>query len=274
MSDNPEKPKWGGDAPQSPETPPSPGHDYERTSLPSLSSDRPWGCWATLLWAVFIMAAAIMAALIALPIFKLFLDASGRSAEISGIMSKLASDGDFAWITYIIQALLWGLLLLVALFVKRDYGPYRYLGMQRAGLSHYVVWPLAMVAFLFVTEGLYHVFGIETAEWMVNIYTSARCMPCLLFVIVIVGPLFEEIVFRGFLYKGVSESIGHFWAVLLITLVWTVMHVQYNIYHMLAALGLGLLLGLARWKSGSVYVPIVMHVVNNALATFQMLYLE
>jgi uncharacterized protein len=85
--------------------------------------------------------------------------------------------------------------------------------------------------------------------------------------VLVSAPVFEEIIFRGFLMRGWSESrLGAMGAILLSSLAFAVIHTQYNLYNMGFVLGLGLLLGVMRWRSGSTMLTIMLHAAWN-LAT-------
>ena len=46
-------------------------------------------------------------------------------------------------------------------------------------------------------------------------------------------------------------------------------HAQYDLYGVLTALALGVFLGFARWRTGSVYVSFACHAFLNLLATLE-----
>jgi uncharacterized protein len=84
-------------------------------------------------------------------------------------------------------------------------------------------------------------------------------------------PLFEEIFFRGFLFAGFQSSrLGNTGAILLTSFAWTVIHLQYEIYEMSIVFVLGIVLGIARLMTQSLYVPIAIHAVANLLATIEL----
>jgi len=105
---------------------------------------------------------------------------------------------------------------------------------------------------------------------MVDSYTTAYFVPFLWFAFIVVAPLTEELFFRGFLFKGIEHSrIGVAGAVVITSLFWSVMHIQYDIYGIANLFISGLLLGLARVKSNSIYTPVAMHILQNIIATVE-----
>ncbi|MGD9902397.1 MAG: ABC transporter permease subunit/CPBP intramembrane protease [Vicinamibacterales bacterium] len=72
----------------------------------------------------------------------------------------------------------------------------------------------------------------------------------------------EELFFRGLVFSGLRR-LGAWPAVLLSALLFGLAHA--SIYRLLPTFALGVLLGLLRWRSGSIVPGIVMHAVNNGL---------
>ena len=87
---------------------------------------------------------------------------------------------------------------------------------------------------------------------------------------IVAAPVFEETFFRGFLLPGFRHSaVGTPGAIVITSLSWTALHVQYDAYSLVTLFVLGIVLGLARVLTGSVYTTIGMHAVNNLIATLE-----
>jgi uncharacterized protein len=84
------------------------------------------------------------------------------------------------------------------------------------------------------------------------------------FALVIVGPISEEIVFRGFMFRGLAQSrMGPVLAILTTSLVFSFLHLQGSLMWHFAC---GFFYGCLRWRSGATWAPIIAHVFNNAVA--------
>lgn len=84
---------------------------------------------------------------------------------------------------------------------------------------------------------------------------------------VIVAPVMEEIMFRGFVYRGFSETrIGVVGTILITSVVWAVMHINKPPAAMLDTAVHGIIWGWLRWYTGSLWVTIGAHIANNAFA--------
>ena len=112
----------------------------------------------------------------------------------------------------------------------------------------------------------------ESNEWMLQIAATAREHPSVLIGLVLFAPIAEEFLFRGFLFRGWEESrLGIGGAIFLTSLTWALIHGQYDVYGLIFIFILGVVLGIARWKTGSIYAPILIHLVNNAFAMFMVM---
>ena len=83
----------------------------------------------------------------------------------------------------------------------------------------------------------------------------------------ILGPIMEELVFRGLFYGYLGRTkLDMRIAIILLAAGWALMHQAYTPGVIAVIFVYGLLLGAARWKTKSVYVPIAMHLVWNLYA--------
>ena len=109
--------------------------------------------------------------------------------------------------------------------------------------------------------------------FMRDAYLSARNSNALVLffiAVAIVAPITEEIVFRGFLFRGLSASFLGVGGTLIVTsAAWTAMHVQYDWVILGQIFLIGLVLGWLRWASGSTLLTIVLHMLTNLAASIQ-----
>ena len=82
--------------------------------------------------------------------------------------------------------------------------------------------------------------------------------------IVVIGPTAEEILFRGLMYGALEKRLRVFGAILASSLVFALVHLQ--AMYVIPIFLLGMVLGWARWKTGSLGLPILLHVLNNGFA--------
>ena len=93
---------------------------------------------------------------------------------------------------------------------------------------------------------------------------SGRLAAALWFAVVVVTPVGEETLFRGFLFRGWLRSPRDAWPVIVVTApLWALMHVQYDWYVIGQVFVSGLLLGWLRWATGSTILTILLHGLIN-----------
>jgi membrane protease YdiL (CAAX protease family) len=82
--------------------------------------------------------------------------------------------------------------------------------------------------------------------------------------VVLIAPLFEEILFRGWMFNAIQRtfSVGH--AIVLSGVMFGVFHL--NLFQGTFATILGIVLGLSLLWTNSIWVPITIHLVNNGLS--------
>lgn len=87
----------------------------------------------------------------------------------------------------------------------------------------------------------------------------------------VLGPIAEELIFRGFGYaRLVRTRLGVFGTIVILAAVWAVIHVGagYSAAVIAVIFVAGLLLGAARYRTGSVIVPMLMHIAWNLYAVW------
>jgi membrane protease YdiL (CAAX protease family) len=90
----------------------------------------------------------------------------------------------------------------------------------------------------------------------------------------VAAPMSEEFFARGFLYRGWSESfLGPAGAILLSSLVWTLLHLQYDWFFLGEVFSIGLWLGYLRYRSNSTWLTVILHGLNNFAAVVQTFWL-
>ncbi|MCH6577752.1 MAG: CPBP family intramembrane metalloprotease [Proteobacteria bacterium] len=107
-------------------------------------------------------------------------------------------------------------------------------------------------------------------EIMVELYRTSHFVALSWFAIVIAAPIFEEVFFRGFMFRGIQASgLGNGGAILITASTWAAMHAQYDAYGLATILVVGIFLGLARAVTGSLYLTTAMHMATNLIATIE-----
>jgi uncharacterized protein len=105
--------------------------------------------------------------------------------------------------------------------------------------------------------------GFES-DFMVEVLRTASDKWLLFIAVALVAPLFEEFLLRGLLFGSIRHLASEHTAVAITAGVFTLMHMQYDWAILLLILPMGIVLGYARSRSGSIWVPVVLHILNNS----------
>jgi hypothetical protein len=123
---------------------------------------------------------------------------------------------------------------------------------------------------------LYILWGV--AVWAIPIFTPVEVDPDWLarieqrslgedlIVTVLLYPVAEELFFRGMMFAALLRRWGIGAAALVPSIIWALLHRQYEWWYMASFVIGGVLLAMIRWKSGSLYLPLALHAAWNLLA--------
>jgi membrane protease YdiL (CAAX protease family) len=128
-----------------------------------------------------------------------------------------------------------------------------------------IVWLIALIA---VADALLYFSGRPlVSPFQLQSYITAAAqgwLAALLAGAILVAPAGEEIMFRGFLFRGWARSDRSAWpAIVAISILWAALHVQYDWTGILQIFIIGLFLGWMRWRSGSTLLTFLLHALFN-----------
>lgn len=194
--------------------------------------------------------------------------------EFDSVAAMNEFDGDGTSATVLASFFICIPLLFALVKLKRGATIKEYFSLKGASSREYLFWVGNGVLLLAGIDVITYFLGKEVVpQVMVDVYASAQYTWLFIFCIVVAGPVFEELFFRGFFFIGLeNSSIGKTGAILFTSFIWAIIHIQYDWFGIGVIFVLGIWLGLARLKTQSIYVPIVLHVVNNLIATLLMSY--
>lgn len=223
----------------------------------------PWNLWATLGFSLAIVIIYAAAATIVSVLYLLSGVVTPELAESDGLLFALSSlfAGTAAAAAVVFFA-----------WLRRGITIADYLKFQRPRGRDLLIWPLLLLAMMAPMEWLrVKIFGEPAVpEVMLNMVRNCG-LPVVLWLAVLVGaPVAEEIFFRGFLFEGIRCSfLGAAGAVILCAASWAAIHVQYGPTDMAAVFIGGIFLGIARLRSGSLWLPMFLHFIWNFIAMVQ-----
>lgn len=144
------------------------------------------------------------------------------------------------------------------------------------GFSWKSAWPWLCVAvvFMVVLTVLEHHIPALASEGMNVMMRRAAESSGAIVVLLAAGllvPVFEELAFRGVLYSALNALGGSWLAVVATSLLFAISHAQYSLLLISLTFLVGLLFGLLRRATGSVWPGVFMHVANNSIAVLMAL---
>jgi membrane protease YdiL (CAAX protease family) len=231
---------------------------------------RPWGLWATVGWSLLIMLLALVAQTAAIFVVALVQTASGVKID----PERIANDGDYlAVATCGLGVAGIGLSIFFAA-VRKGITVKDYLALRLPRAKEFVRHLLVLFGLVLLSDGISLLLGKPIVpEVMIEIYQSASwALPILWVALLITAPLSEEFFFRGFMFAGLQRSaLGTIGTIVLTAAVWAAIHVQYDLHGILVIFFLGLFLGWVRYRTGSLWLCVMLHSIMNLIATIQLL---
>jgi uncharacterized protein len=236
------------------------------TMTPADHAPRVWKFWGTTLWGLLIFAAMFVGQVGAMvllvvqrgyPINMASIELLGQEPQalalsvIMGLPATLAA----VWLAIRIKG---------TSFIE-------YLALRWPSWKHLLFGAVGLILLVLAWETMSRGLGREaTPGFMTDLLKSGRdkgAAVMLLLAFSVAAPMSEEVLARGFLYRGWSESFLRVpGAIILSSLVWTVVHLQYDMYFLAEVFTIGLWFGYMRYRSNSLWLTIVLHALNNLTA--------
>jgi uncharacterized protein len=214
-----------------------------------------WGIWATLAFAIlaFVLGQAMGFAVLSLvkSIDPGRVDTDGTAVAIYTLISNPV---EIVTLVLAIQ--------LLGTDVRE------YLGIDMPHRRDVAIAVAALAAAIALADATTFALGKDMVPpFQIELHRTAReegSLPWLWLAIVVAAPVGEELLFRGFMFRGfIHEPRDAVPGILIISLIWSMLHVQYDWFGTAQVFAIGLLFGFVRWRTGSTTLAILMHVLLN-----------
>jgi len=246
--------------------------DGAAARAPVIRDHRPpriWKFWGTALWGLVVFAAMFAGQMAVVAWFVLRQEGPiDMAAAIHVIGGGLTISLSVITGLPAVLAALW-----LAIRIARK--PFAdYLALRGTSWINFLIGAVALGALVMGWDTLSRAAGHEVSPgFMGDVLQSARAdgaLGLLVIAFCVAAPVSEELFARGFLYRGWSESVlGPAGAILLSSLVWTSLHLQYDWFFFGEVFSIGLLLGYLRYRFHSTWLTIFVHSLNNLAAVAQ-----
>ena len=129
-----------------------------------------------------------------------------------------------------------------------------------------VIWAMLMIigASLFLDELLQYI--VPYYDYWVNLLEETIGSGLwMIFPVIVIAPIFEEILCRDIILGGLLKQYNPKKAIVISALIFGILHM--NPLQFVSATVMGILLGYIYWRSGSLLLVIIIHAINNSIAT-------
>lgn len=237
-------------------------------TTPAERKQSPWGFWATI--GLSLVVFLVFVAVSVLVVVGVAAANAGTDGEES--LATIATSGFVAFLGIVLAAPLCVGLVLLFIKLKATLPAKEYLGLVPVRPGTALIWFAFLGLMLGGSDLLTYMLNRPIApEVMVDLYRTSGFVALSWFAIIVAGPIFEEVLFRGFMFRGIQASaLGNGGAILITAASWAIIHAQYDAYLIATIFVLGVLFGAARAKTGSLYLPLAMHMAVNLVATIEM----
>lgn len=234
-------------------------------------SPTPWGAWATMGFGIIVGVVFFVLSVGLSILFMTFRLMNEPGLDVEVLSKDLSSNGLLLSLSACVIAPVCIAVIIFFVTLRKGNSIRQYLHLESVTRRAYFQWFGIVILSVFILDVFTCFLGHPIVpDFMIKAYRTAHFLPLLWFAVVIAAPLFEEVFFRGFLFEGFQYSkLGPAGAILLTSFLWTIVHSQYDLYHLGIVFILGILLGFARLKTRSLYTPIVLHSLLNLIATIE-----
>jgi uncharacterized protein len=240
---------------------------------PEQRPPRIWKFWGTALWGLFVFAAMFIGQIAVVAYFLL------RREGPVDMAAAIHVVGGGLTISLSVVMGLPAVILALWIAIRPTRTPFAdYLALRWTSWKTLFIGAAALAALVMGWDLVSRAMGREVQPgFMGDVLNSAQSDGSVWLLVIafcVAAPMSEELLARGFLYRGWSESFLRVpGAILLSSLAWTALHLQYDWFFFGEIFTIGLLLGYLRYRSGSLWLTIVLHGLNNLAATGQSMWL-
>lgn len=212
--------------------------------------------------------------------------------DIANLITQGSQNGVVVALSVIFTALVFTLLSLLFVFLKfkksnnthniHTWQAMKYFfGIKPPTLAGIIISLINLIIFMVISEILTVIADKSPMDFLDGLINQQSQL-LLIFAIIIIAPIYEELVFRGLIFGAISYQasldvtpiclFGHVYikkntlmATLISSMLFTLVHLQYDLFGMILIFGMALLFCFVRVKYGLITATL-MHIINNGVA--------
>lgn len=190
---------------------------------------------------------------------------------LEGIIAQHFSSPQGMGASYIVQSLVIVPFVLIASNFKHQ--PWQHtLALRPFQRNWLYYWLMVLAVYMMVQQALQALFSLDGSEFLQQLANSKNFIAFI--AIAIFAPVLEELVFRGYLFAAWRQTrLGLSGTLIVTSAFFTALHIgQYGFLLLAILFVFSIILGLARERTGSLWVPIILHSVNNIISGITIIY--
>jgi uncharacterized protein len=232
-----------------------------------------WGGWTTVgfsaaIFGVFFAAQNLVAVIFVAVLFlqnPSIISNNGLMEFLTGIQSN----GLLLSTAIVVSGICGFFMVWLFIKIRHGYSFKNYLEFKALGWKTWVsllAVTAGLIVFSFFMDKVHS--DTNSLKIMADAYRSSGWPPFFWIATIVFAPVFEETLFRGFLFVGLQNSrVGPAWTVIITAIPFAVLHaLQYDYFGLIIILVLGLVFGMVRLFSKSLWSTIALHVAWNLMA--------
>lgn len=159
-------------------------------------------------------------------------------------------------------------ILLAVIFIPLLYKEYKKEPIEKNKLAEDSIFSL--IGLGIILSLLFNIFGYYLTRFLpiTDVFQGGNNILISLITIGIIGPIIEELMFRGIMYRDCKKKYSNMTSILITTFVFTLLH--FSFIQMIYAFALGFLLIYVYEKYHSLKAPIILHITSNITTTLFM----
>jgi uncharacterized protein len=236
----------------------------------SRKESKVWGFWPTIGFSAVIFLVFFFVQTLIAFIFGLAyaMDSMPTDPEaIAEMAEALTTNGLLLSLATIFSGIAGVAAILAFIKLKKNTDIKEYLGLNSLSVRAVILMILISCLLLVVFAAASSLINPEAdSQFTLEAYKSSVWPVLFWIAVVIFAPLFEELFFRGFLFTGlINSSLGPAGTIAITSVLWTILHIQYDIFGMATILVLGIIFGTIRYVTKSIWSTLILHATWNLL---------
>lgn len=227
--------------------------------------------WLVVVFALLIAAAYVAGSTIAIIVIILYEAGTNPGFDIDQWVATAEYDG-----FVLAMSTMGGMALCIPVTIlfagyQKEVSVAEYLALRNVSLKSYMLWGLVGLALIAASDGVTLLLDRDVVpEYVRQVYASSSALPWLWIALIILAPIGEELLFRGFLFTGLQTSrLGPIGTAVFTSLLWAIIHRQYGTYEISTIFVGGLVLCYARVRTCSIIPGMLIHSIVNLVSTIQ-----